>query len=145
MLNQYQAIAVRNNKKDIKIKYKTNTNPSELLIMHNQDALDIIQALSEGINPFSAERLPEDSLCLHEAVNKALTTAVTALENQIKADARRASQPAKAGEPWSSEEEELLTNAFNRGDTITFIAEQFERSRGSIKARLVKLGLIEES
>lgn len=111
--------------------------------MDNQDALDIIQALAEGITPFSAEPLPKDSLCLNEAVNAALSTAVAALESQIKIDTRRANQPAKAGEPWSSEEEQQLITAFDSGDSMATIADQLERSKGSIKARLVKLAKIE--
>lgn len=111
--------------------------------MDNQEALDIIQALSEGVNPFSGEALAKESVCLNEAVNTALSTAVAALENQIKINTRRANQPAKAGAPWTTEEEQQLVAAFDNGNSITTIADQFERSKGSIKARLIRLGKIE--
>ena len=108
--------------------------------MDNQEALDIIQALSEGVNPFSGEALAKESVCLDEAVNKALSAAVAALENQIKTNERRANQPAKAGEPWSHEEEQVIINAHEAGESVPAIAKMQQRTTGSIRSRLEKLG-----
>lgn len=113
--------------------------------MDNQEALDIIQALSEGVNPFSGEALALESICLNEAVNKALNAAVGALENQIKTDERRTNRPARAGEPWSSEEEQIISSAYEAGNAITVIAEQQQRTIGSIRSRLERLGKIQYS
>lgn len=50
----------------------------------------------------------------------------------------------KAYARWSAEEEQQLRQMFADGVPIKDIAEKLERKRGGIKARLVKIGLLEE-
>ncbi len=50
----------------------------------------------------------------------------------------------KAYARWSTEEEQELVKLFNEGKTQKEIAQIMERKLGGIRARLVKLGLIEE-
>lgn len=111
--------------------------------MTDQEALDILQALVTGVNPFSNEPLPPESLCVNPAVNTALTTAIVALEGKLTAAARRAQLPAKAGAPWSSDEAQLILQAYEAGDSIKVIAERQQRTQGAIRSRLVKLGVLE--
>jgi len=111
--------------------------------MTNREALDIMQALVEGVDPFTNEPLAAESLCLNPAVNTALTTAIQALDNRIKAAARRASLPSKAGAPWDESEAQLVLQAYEAGDSIKVIAEQQQRTEGAIRSRLVKLGVSE--
>ena len=111
--------------------------------MTNREALDIMQALVEGVDPFTNEPLAAESLCLNPAVNTALTTAIQALDNRIKAAVRRASLPSKAGAPWDESEAQLVLQAYEAGDSIKVIAEQQQRTEGAIRSRLVKLGISE--
>ena len=48
------------------------------------------------------------------------------------------------GKPWDTEQEKELFDLFSKGKEIKEIAEIFGRTRGSIRSRLVKMGLLEE-
>ena len=48
------------------------------------------------------------------------------------------------GKLWDSEQEEKLTEMFNDGLTVNEIAKTMRRSPGGIRARLIKLGLIND-
>ena len=53
---------------------------------------------------------------------------------------QRAPFPRNAGRPWSADDDRALADAFEAGASVGAIAKTFERTRGSITARLVKLG-----
>lgn len=50
----------------------------------------------------------------------------------------------RAYEKWTAEEEDVLRNEFQQGQTIQEIAEHLQRQVGGIRSRLVKQGLIEK-
>jgi len=52
--------------------------------MDEQQAMDVILKLSDGIDPDSGEKLPPDSVCHRPAVIRALFAAVLALKYQAK-------------------------------------------------------------
>lgn len=54
---------------------------------------------------------------------------------------KRKTRPAKAGKPWSPEDDEELTQRWNAGELSADLAPLFARSRNAILARLVTLGL----
>ena len=54
-----------------------------------------------------------------------------------------ASTPMQAGERWKVEDDLRLRELFLEGSTIAQLAQEFNRTYGSIRARLKKLGLIE--
>lgn len=124
----------------------TSTNDTleaaDIMTMNNTEAISIIQRLIEGINPLSDEPLTDNHLCLESDIQRALQTAIPALESKIKSDARRANLPANAGLPWTDEEDQQLADAFDHGDSIATLVEQHQRTRGSINSRLLKLGKI---
>lgn len=62
---------------------------------------------------------------------------------QDRIDKLRIKHP-RAYEKWESEEESKLINLFNQGTSISDIAKVLERQNGAIRARLKKLGLIDE-
>lgn len=111
--------------------------------MNNQEAINIIQTLIKGINPLSDEPLAANSLCLNSDIQRALQTAIPALESKIRADIRRANLPANAGKPWNHEEDQQLIVAFDSGDSIATLAQQHQRSKGAITSRLLKFNKIE--
>ena len=111
-------------------------------LMNNQEAINIIQALIEGINPLSDEPLSGSSLCLNSDIQRAFQATIPALEGKIRADIRKSNLPTNAGNPWSSDEDQQLVEAFDKGDSITTLVEHHQRTKGSITSRLGKLGKI---
>jgi hypothetical protein len=45
--------------------------------------------------------------------------------------------------PWSAEDDEKLAGMFGEGASVSVLVKEFGRQKGSIHARLVKLGLVE--
>ncbi len=110
--------------------------------MKDEEAINIIQMLISGINPLSDEPLVANHLCLESDIQRALQTTIPALEQKIKAEARKAKLPANAGSPWTEAEDQQLAECFDIGDSIAMLIEKHQRTRGSINSRLVKLGKI---
>jgi hypothetical protein len=54
------------------------------------------------------------------------------------------SAPANAGKPWTRELDDELTKYWNSGNGIAALAKRFQRTRGSITSRLLRLGLIQD-
>jgi hypothetical protein len=54
------------------------------------------------------------------------------------------SSHARQGKPWTAEEDRQLYDAFVAGQPIEFLASLHHRGEGGIKARLDRLGLIDE-
>jgi hypothetical protein len=50
--------------------------------------------------------------------------------------------PGNAGLPWTDEARELVATQFKEGKTIEELAEILERTRGAIRAELIKQGLL---
>lgn len=123
-------------------KENTSTATSTYIPMQTEEAINIIQMLIEGIHPLSDAPLDDNHLCRHSDIQRALQTAIFALESKIKTDKRRANLPANAGNPWSDEEDIRLADSFDQGNPIASLVEMHERTKGSISARLVKLGKI---
>lgn len=119
-----------------------STETSAYIPMQTEEAINIIQLLIDGIHPLSDSPLADNHLCRHSDIQRALQTAIPALESKIKADKHRANLPANAGSPWSNEEDARLADAFDNGDTIATLVETHQRTRGSINSRLMKLGKI---
>ena len=69
-----------------------------------------------------------------EQIEIALTLAMTALENQINADARKSERPDNAGKPWEQEEIVALTQGFNNSETNASLAVKHGRTKGPIKS-----------
>lgn len=121
---------------------KESKETESSMSMNNQEAINIIQALVNGINPLSDEPLPANDLCLNSDIERALQAAIPALESRIRYDERQAKLPANAGKPWTDEEDYQLTKAFDDGNSIATLVEQHERTKGSITSRLLKFGKI---
>ena len=44
--------------------------------------------------------------------------------------------------PWEEEADKLLCRLYDEGNSISVLAEMFERTKGAIRSRLKKLGKI---
>ena len=111
--------------------------------MQTSEALKIIQALADGINPATGEVFLDDSPYQHHQIIRALFVAVKSLEKNEERQKREQSLPANAGKSWETEEEKVLCAGFDAGMSVSQLAQKHKRTSGSIQSRLVKLGKIE--
>lgn len=110
--------------------------------METQEALRIMRALADGIDPESGETLSAEAVFQCPPVVRAFHRAVLALEYIEGRERSKKTPPAKAGKPWSRAEDALVCEELRRGIDFHQIAKTHNRSVGSIVARLVKLGKI---
>ncbi len=110
--------------------------------MDKSEGLKILQQLADGIDPYTGERLPEQSPYNHPQTVRALYHAIIAIK-KMKVDAA-AIHPhlVNAGTPWEQAEDEQLKEAFDQGMSIKELANKHLRTVGAIEARLVKLGKV---
>ena len=109
--------------------------------MQIPEALEIVRALADGIDPNTGEIFPEGTPYQHPQVIRALMTAVQALE-QRRNDKGYDHLPMRAGKAWDKAEDEQLVRDFEAGVALVQLAKRHERTRGSIRSRLEKLGKI---
>jgi hypothetical protein len=111
------------------------------------EARKIIEALANGIDPETGEILPAQNTLNSPQVIRALFIASKALDKEARrhrATHRKSSIHAKAGSPWSVDEDKELLAAFDSGIPVNEIAQRHGRTQGAIAARLVRLGRIKE-
>ncbi len=111
--------------------------------MDEEQALDLIRPLADGVLPTTGEELPVDSPLQHPHIVRALYLAVQALEVQALRRTRQRRLPENAGKPWSVEEDRRMERAFDGGDSVSRLAETHRRTPAAIQARLVKLGKLD--
>jgi hypothetical protein len=107
--------------------------------MEIQDALRIMRALANGMNPQTGAALAADSVYRHAETVKALNRALGAL---AQLEQRERTRPANAGRTWTRTEDAAVCEEVRRGIDFHEIAKTHNRTVGSIVARLVKLGKI---
>lgn len=114
--------------------------------MDNERALEIINTLASGFDPFTGEVYDEENVLQNPDVVRALFTAARALEGlavHATSKSRNPNLPANAGRPWSEEESQQLAAEFDSGKTQAQLVESHERTPGAIRSRLVRLGKLE--
>ncbi len=112
--------------------------------MELKQARGILEALADGIHPITGEILSEEDSCNQPEVIRALHTVLAALPGRGMQTPPNLEKPANAGKAWSTEEDDILCRMFDEGRSVDELCQYFERSRGGIAARLVRLGKIEE-
>ena len=103
-------------------------------------AKEILEIIADGTHPNTGELLPKYDSCNQVEVVRAFHTVLKHLN--AKADKVKPPQTENAGKPWTKEDEEILCRMFDTGCSRKEICNHFQRSRGAIAARLVKLGKI---
>ncbi len=115
---KYKMPTVKGNEAGIYTEERFGKNGNYKVVMYNKNAQEmIIEHLAEAIGS-------------NIAINQQTT-------NINQADSNR-------GKPWDSKQEEQLTEMFKDGLTVNDIANTMMRSPGGIRARLLKLGLIND-
>ena len=110
--------------------------------MQERRARQILQALIQGVDPFSGDELPEGTVLQQAEVLRALLAGVAALEQDAARASRRAALPQNIGWAWSAKEQAELLDAFQSGMSVEDIAARHGRTLRAIEARLEKLGLM---
>ena len=111
-------------------------------------AHEIIGAIIAGIDPFTGQLLAPDSPLQHIDLVRALRVAAKLLAQEdtmtgAAVKAGNAHLPPKAGSAWSRAEEQELIIAFDAGSSEKELAEAHQRTKGSIHARLIRLGKLD--
>jgi hypothetical protein len=118
---------------------KAMLEPKEMRPMEIQEALKIMRALANGVNPQTGEALEAASVCRQAETVKALNRALGAL---AQLEQRERTRPVNAGRTWTRTEDTQVCEEVRRGIDFHEIAKTHSRTVGSIVARLVKLGKI---
>ncbi len=100
-------------------------------------AVEYLTVLAEGIDPATGEVLPAEHICNRGDTVRALYALL-----QSAGKKKERGLPANAGQPWTQEEEQHLLKGYRAGETIAQLAAAHSRSRGSIEARLQRLGAL---
>ena len=107
--------------------------------MDLEQAKKILETLADGINPITGEVLRKEDICNQVDVVRALHIALRHLDVPKKS---RKPNAENAGKPWTPEDDDILCRMFDTGCSPQDMCNHFQRSNGSIAARLVKLGKI---
>jgi hypothetical protein len=83
------------------------------------DAIALLSALAEGIDPFTGEVLPGDHLLQQPQVVRSLFHSINALKQQSSKAKKNSSAPEKAGTAWTKQEDEELIQQFDEKAPIT--------------------------
>ena len=102
-------------------------------------AKELVSILADGVDPLTGEVLPEDHVCNQPKMIRALHCVLRAVS-----DRRTRPQPENAGKAWTVEDDAVLCQMFDAGSDKKEMRAYFKRSEGSLAARLVRLGKIEE-
>lgn len=108
--------------------------------MNHAEALGIVRALANGIDPASGEVFAPDSPYQRADTVRALFAATQALERAERFDRRKGELPAKTGQPWTEEEDRRLLASFDAGRGLVELAGAHSRTQAGVRARLVKYG-----
>ena len=107
-----------------------------------QKARVLLQSLVQGLHPETGAELPKQDIVNNIQVNRAMSTAVMALDQMAARLTRRAMLPDKVGKGWTEEEEQRLRDEFNRSEPLPLIATKHGRTLRAIEARLERLAWI---
>ncbi len=111
--------------------------------MQLQNALPIVRALADGVDPHTGTVFSDDSPYAEPKVLRALFSAVELMEKEVERERRRERLPANFGKPWTEGEDHALVSEFDAGLAMAEMARRHLRTQSSIRLRLEKLGKIE--
>ena len=111
--------------------------------MQIENALPIVRALADGVNPVTGEAYPDQSPYAEPRALRALFSAVGIMEKEVEREKKKRSLPANFGNPWTQDEDASLEHEFDAGMPMGEIARKHQRTQSSIRLRLEKLGKIE--
>jgi hypothetical protein len=110
--------------------------PSTIITMTEMRA--VLKVLADRRDPYGTSVA---SLTISKRTIEVLNTIESLVENISQAQAKRG-QDHQRGVLWTSQEDQLLRDAFLRRELTATIAERHQRTTSAIRSRMVKLGLL---
>lgn len=119
--------------------------------MNKAEVVDILSALASGVHPATGEVFEEESPYNHPQIIRALFGSLEIIQasgdrapkkSQEEIN-REEGRPLRFNVRWSEQEDEELISLIEKGVLTGDIAEQFQRTKGSIHSRLQRQGLLE--
>ncbi len=110
--------------------------------MELSNALPILRALADGVNPVTGEVFPDHSPYAEPRTLRALYSALEVVEREVEREKRREALPKNFGKPWGEAEDKELRARYENDETLPAIARRLERTQSSCRLRLEKLGVI---
>lgn len=107
-------------------------------------AAQLLRVLADGVDPITGDVVGPASPLQHPDVVRALYAGVEALGRTGEETVRPASRPGRAGRSWDAREDEDLVAQFEAGASAADLAASHQRSTGAVRARLVRLGTVED-
>ncbi len=111
---------------------------------HQPRALRILEALAQGVDPYTGEVLKESSPFNNVETVRILYQALHALKEKMEQKRDPADLPQNAGKPWPKESLDELWRGFKQGLSVDLLAEKHQRTRGAIESQLMRLVLLDE-
>ena len=121
--------------------------------MDIQTSINTLNTLANGINTKTGEAFTAESPYNSPETIRALFVCLEVLNNRPKAkltpeqrqqENQRKGLPQNCGLPWTPQVKDALEMEFNNGASFDKLAISLERTVGSVKAQLLKQGLIKE-
>ena len=106
--------------------------------MELSKALEIIQALADGHNPYTGEVFEKDNVFQNPDTVRALYVGIEALNRMISYERRKRLLPENVGKAWTPDEEEEVVKEFDSGLSVKDIAVKHGRTKGGIEVKLAK-------
>ncbi len=106
------------------------------------ESIEILEYMADGLDPITKEPLAEGHALNRPDVIRALMNAIEVLKKEEKRIKRQKDLPGRVGKSWSDSEDKSLIAEFDCGRSIDDLARRHKRTRGAIKARLIRLGKI---
>jgi hypothetical protein len=103
------------------------------------EALKIMRALANSVDPETNRKVEEDSICRRSLAVKAINRSISALVSEQKREQRK---PSNAFRSWTRTEDAQVCEEVRNSMDFQDIAKAHNRTVPSIVARLVKLGKI---
>jgi hypothetical protein len=110
--------------------------------MDTTTAIAVVSALANGIDHRTGEVFARDSPYQSADVIRALYIAVRELEHVVRGKRGQPTRtlPINAGKPWNEEDDRLLLERWDQGNTIELFGEMHGRTLAGIRARLERHG-----
>src|SRR5258705_59561 len=101
--------------------------------MNLSNALPILRALCDGVDPNSGAVFPDDSPYAEPRTLRALFSAVEIVEREVEREKRREKLPANFGKPWTESEDRDLRSRFEKRVELPEIARAHARTVASCR------------
>ena len=119
--------------------------------METSQVVEVLSALASGVHPVTGEVFDEDSPYNHPQILRALFGSLEIIRAPASRTPKKSQEeinreegrPLRFNVRWSEQEDEELLSLVVKGTPTGEIAEQFQRTKGSIHSRLQGKGLLQ--